>query len=162
MSTSWEDALVSSGDLDPYVQQLLDAVTIGIPLWLTRCVVSTSTRLTGGCPQALRDSAVGMAHRHAAVVVGEIERLLAADVDQQRTNPLSIVRNAVRYPTALLIEAGLAPVSRDPFAVRAFPDDIFNLSPATWADIDESLQEPGLIWGAWKAKTVLDRRRNQS
>jgi hypothetical protein len=36
---------------------------------------------------------------------------------------------------------------------------VYDLSPATWGDVDESLQEPGLIWGAWKAKTVLERRR---
>ena len=88
------------------------------------------------------------------------EELLSTDVDQQQTNPLSVLRSAVRHPTAVLHAAGLPRVHRDEFAERAFPADIYGLSPATWADVDPSLQEPGLIWGAWKAKTVLDRRRN--
>ena len=48
---------------------------------------------------------------------------------------------------------------RDEFEERAFPDDVYRLSPATWSDVDPSLHEPGIIWGAYKAKTVLDRRR---
>ncbi|HRE00718.1 MAG TPA: hypothetical protein PLV68_05430, partial [Ilumatobacteraceae bacterium] len=54
---------------------------------------------------------------------------------------------------------GVPPRQRDPFAERAFPADRYGLSPAAWSDVDESLHEPGLIWGAWKAKTVLARRR---
>ena len=26
-------------------------------------------------------------------------------------------------------------------------------------DVDPALHEPGIVWGAWKAKTILDRRR---
>jgi hypothetical protein len=50
-------------------------------------------------------------------------------------------------------------VRRDDFKQHAFPDDTYDLSPATWSDVAESVQEPGLVWSAWKAKTVLDRRR---
>jgi hypothetical protein len=81
------------------------------------------------------------------------------DVDDQRTNPLTILRRAVSYPTAVLRDSGVPEVVRDDFRERAFPADVYDLSPATWGDVDESLQEPGLIWGAWKAKTVLERRR---
>ena len=42
-----------------------------------------------------------------------------------------------------------------------FPDDDYDLSPATFADIDESLHEPGLVWGAAKAHVVLTRRRGR-
>jgi hypothetical protein len=35
---------------------------------------------------------------------------------------------------------------------------VYGLSPATWTDVDPDLHEPGIVWGAWKAKTVLDRR----
>ena len=88
-----------------------------------------------------------------------LDALVNQDVDQQRSNPLAILRDAVRYPTQVLAEAGVAPVVRESFAVTAFPDDVYDLSPATWSDIDPSLQEPGITWGAWKAHEFLRRRR---
>lgn len=145
--------------MDPYVQQLLDAIAIVIEDWLERCVVRTATRFTGQCTPELHDSARVMAQQRSSAVLDQLELLLATDVDRQRTNPLSILRDAVRYPTELLDQAGIPRPRRDDFAIRAFPNDAYDLSPATWADVDHSLQEPGLIWGAWKAKTVLDRRR---
>jgi hypothetical protein len=65
----------------------------------------------------------------------------------------------VRFPTEVLRRFGVPTPKRDDFAAEAFPDDAYGLSPATWADVDESLREPGLMWGAWKAHTVLARRR---
>jgi hypothetical protein len=53
-------------------------------------------------------------------------------------------------------------VERDEFSRRSFPDDMFGLAPATWADVDPSLVEPGLEWGAWKAATIIGRRREQT
>jgi len=145
--------------MDAYVQQLADAVAGVLPQWLVRCVADAARR--GGLrptPELVAD-AEAMSRAATPVVIAELDALLATDVDEQRTNPLSILRNAVRFPTEVLEQHGVAHARRDDFAVRIFPGDVYALSPATWADIDESLQEPGLIWGAWKAKTVLDRRR---
>ena len=75
------------------------------------------------------------------------------------TNPLAIVRGAVTHPTAVLLRAGVSPVVRDDFAEANFPDDIYDLSPAAFSDIDDRLHEPGLRWGAAKAHTHLRRRR---
>jgi hypothetical protein len=61
----------------------------------------------------------------------------------------------------LLTNLGCAPVVRDEFDERSFPDDVYGLSPATWVDIDEALVEPGIEWGAWKAATVMMRKKNQ-
>ncbi len=145
--------------MNEYPQRLVDAVREVIGPWLVRCVVNTSTRMTGTCAASLRAEAEEMALLSKPVVMAELVALLDTDVDAQRSNPLSVLRSAVRYPTAVLRAAGIAESSRDEFAVRAFPDDVYNLSPATFADVHETLIEPGLIWGAWKAKTVLDRRR---
>jgi len=145
--------------MDAYVQQLADAVADVVPRWLLRCVVDTARRLGAVPTPALRADAEAMARVAAPIVIAELNELLTTDVDEQRTNPLSVLRGAVRFPTAVLEQHGVPHARRDEFAVRAFPSDVFALSPATWADVDESLQEPGLIWGAWKAKTVLDRRR---
>ena len=97
--------------------------------------------------------------RARADVGARLRALFAEDIDAQRTNPLAVLRGAVRYPTAVLEAAGVPPVVRDEFAERAFPADVYDLAPATWRDIDDSLYEPGLVWSAWKAKTFLDRRR---
>jgi hypothetical protein len=85
--------------------------------------------------------------------------LLETDLDQQRSNPLAILRTATRYPTEVLSAAGVPGVVREPFAVEAFPEDIYNLSPATWSDIDPALQDFGITWSAWKAHEFLRRRR---
>jgi len=85
--------------------------------------------------------------------------LFAQDVDDQRVNPLAIVRGAVRYPTEVLRVAGVPPVVRDEFDERAFPDDLYALTPASFADVDPALHEPGLLWGAAKAHAHLTRRR---
>jgi hypothetical protein len=57
----------------------------------------------------------------------------------------------VRYPTEVLRRAGVPPVERDRFARESFPDDDYDLSPATWADVAPSLTELGITWGAAKA-----------
>ena len=100
-----------------------------------------------------------MSRAATPTVLAQLDALLRTDVDAQQTNPLSVLRAAVRFPTEVLARHGVRPEARDSFAVRAFPDDVYGLSPATWADVDESLAEPGLVWGAWKAMTVLQRRR---
>jgi hypothetical protein len=59
----------------------------------------------------------------------------------------------------VLAGAGVPPVARDPVAVEAFPDDPYDLTPGSLADLDPGLVEAGIAWGAAKAHTVLRRRR---
>lgn len=87
--------------------------------------------------------------------------LLDTDVDEQRTTPLALLRSAVRYPTEVLREAGVAPLHRDAFAERNFPDDTYDLTPASFDDLDPSLHDPAIEWGAAKAYTHLARRRRE-
>ena len=146
--------------LDP-PHDLAVAVDGVIEQWLVRCVERTAQRQWGACPPELL-TAGRLAAAEAAVEVSQrLRHLLATDVDDQRTNPLGVLRGAVVHPTRVLAAAGVPPVRRDPFAEEAFPEDCYDLSPATWADIDPSLHEPGIVWGAWKAKVVLDRRRSE-
>ena len=81
--------------------------------------------------------------------------LLEADVDEQRTTPLAIIRDvAVPLLTSTLQSMGApVPDGRDPFLRERFPDDVYALTPAGWADVDESLVAPGIAWGAAKAWT---------
>ena len=89
----------------------------------------------------------------------QIHGLLAMDIDDQRTGPLAILRTAVRFPTAVLVAADVPPRARDEFAERQFPDDLYDLNLATFADLSPDLHEAGLIWGAAKAHVHLSRRR---
>ncbi len=80
-------------------------------------------------------------HRYGAALADAVDLALADWVE--------------RCVVGVLVEQGVDA----PGAVRAFPDDPFDLSPATFGDIDERLAEPGLRWGAAKAYVHLARRR---
>jgi hypothetical protein len=95
----------------------------------------------------------------AAALSAELRTLLSQDIAEQTEGPLQVLRRGVRFATGVLADASTVPMARDDFAQRAFPDDVYNLTPASFADVDPSLHEPGLIWGAAKAHVHLRRRR---
>lgn len=138
---------------------LADAVEAAVPTWVQRSVERLVVAHQGLVTGAVRAAAATAGRRCAEEVGAQLRAVLASDVDEQRTNPLALLRAAVAYPTAVLQEAGVPPVVRSDFDERAFPDDLYGLAPATWSDIDPELQEPGLVWGAAKAHVVLTRRR---
>lgn len=138
---------------------LADAVDAAIPGWVERSVVRLVEAHQGLVTGTTRAAAVDAGRRAAEEVGGEVRALLATDVDAQRGNPLALLRSAVRYPAAVLDAAGVPPVVRSRFDEEAFPDDVYGLSPATWADVDPELHERGLVWGAAKAHVVLRRRK---
>ena len=140
--------------MEPNATALADAIVEALPRWVERCV---TRRLPASDPKAL--AAAREAGARAADEVGaEIRALLAADIDDQCTTPLALLRTAVRYPTEVLQAAGVLPLDRDPIQVRLLPDDLYDLSPANLADIDPALAEPGMVWGA--AKAYAHRRRH--
>lgn len=138
---------------------LADGIERALPLWVVRCVVDLAGAWEPGLSRSLAEPAAEAGQRAAAEVGPEVRTLLEQDVDDQPTGPLAVLRTAVRYPTAVLADAGVPHVVRDDFAVRAFPDDVYGLSPASFADVHPALHEPGLVWGAAKAHVVLARRR---
>jgi hypothetical protein len=140
---------------------LAAAVDAAVAPWVERSVARMATAYFGRVPAEVQAAGHEAAAQAREEVGAELRAFLALDVDEQRTNPLAILRAGVRYPTVVLREAGVPAVRRDEFKERAFPDDIYDLSPASWKDVDESVQEPGIVWSAWKAKTVLDRRREE-
>ena len=111
-------------------------------------------------PAEVRVAAADAGQRAADEVGGEVRALLGTDVDEQRANPLAVLRAARALPHR---GAATRPVclrsSASEFDERAFPDDVYGLAPATWADLDPALQERGIVWGAAKAHVVLSRRR---
>lgn len=137
--------------LEDQARALADGVDAALPRWVERSVANLLVAYTGSA-----DSAVMVAAREAGVgaradVGARVRVLLEADIDEQRTNPLTILRQAVRYPTEVLRQAGVPPVRRDRFAEERFPDDDYDLTPTSFADIDPSLFDAGLAWGAAKA-----------
>lgn len=130
------------------------------PSWFRSLVVRAAT--TAGVDTVPLDGSIAaMADSATAQLVDDLQQLLETDVDQQSTNPLSVLRSAIAAPTALLVAAGVPPPSRPAFEAERFPADTYGLGPATWADVDPALHEPGLAWSVWKAMTILRRRRDE-
>lgn len=135
-------------------RRLADGIAHALPGWV---VAAVHSRLPHMDPET-REAAEAAGVVAAADIGGEVARLLAADIDDQRENPLALLRRAVRYPTEVLSAAGAAPTERDDFAIERFPDDVYDLTPASFGDIHPDLQTPGLEWGA--AKAFVYRRRH--
>jgi hypothetical protein len=143
--------------LEEQARALADRIDAVLPDWVERCVLD---RLHGPVPDHVVDAA-RVAGEQARLEVGAaVRRLLEADVDEQRGNPLDLLRRAVRYPTEVLRDAGAPAVDRDRFSLERFPDDDYDLTPATWSDIDPSLLELGIAWGA--AKAWVHKQRHAS
>ncbi len=144
-----------------YALALADGVEAALPGWVVGCVERILVAYRGQVDPDERRAAQGAGVEAVADVGAAVRALLLTDIDAQPTSPLALVRGAVRYPTAVLGQAGVPPVERDPFTVRQFPDDPYDLAPASFADLDPALHEPGLTWGAAKAHVHLARRRRE-
>jgi hypothetical protein len=141
---------------------LVAAVDHAVAGWVERAVCGRQLAWAGAVPPAVEAAAKAAGEEARSEVVARLRALVALDVEAQTTNPLSLLRAAVRWPTAALAAAGVPEVVRDDFAERAFPADVYDLSPASFADVDPALAEPGLRWGAAKALVVLARRRRRA
>lgn len=143
-----------------HAEVLLSAVDVVIAPWVVRSVELRWTEWSGSSlPAPVAARATEAAAAASADVVAALRDLLAADVDEQRMNPLAIIRRAVGYATAVLAAEGVPPVRRDADSARIFPDDVYDLSPASFREVAPALHEPGMTWGAAKAHVILVRRR---
>jgi hypothetical protein len=155
MMVGMED--VTAGDSG---RALADGIDRAVAAWVVRCVLSIMEAWRGECPPEVATAAARAGAEARADVTPRVRALLDADIDEQHSTPLAIIRSAVRFPTAVLAGAGCPEVQRDDFAVRAFPADVYNLSPASLADVDEGLRQLGIVWGA--AKAFEHKRRHRS
>ncbi|MEY3588820.1 MAG: hypothetical protein RJA47_1416 [Actinomycetota bacterium] len=150
---------VSADLLEEYPRALFDAVTAVFEGWLR----TRTEQLARGAGRSL--SGPETAALAAAVVSAADEArdglcaLLATDVDEQRQNPLHVLRSSIRPVTRFLRTLGVPENTRDEFEMRAMPDDSYAIGPLAWIDMGEDVHEAGISWGAWKAATVLTRRR---
>jgi hypothetical protein len=145
--------------VDDVSEHLVAAVERVLPAWVERSVRGRLQDWSGAADAGTMVEAVAAGHRASEEVGAELRRLLAVDVDEQWTNPLTILRAAVRYPGDVLRRAGVPPVVRDAYDETHFPDDDYQLVPRSFADIDPSLHDLGLAWGAAKAQAHLVRHR---
>jgi len=140
--------------LHGYAVELAEAVDDALPRWIERSVARHVE-----IDEAIRRRLAEITAIASAEIAVEMRELLFTDIDAQRRNPLAVLRAAVRFPSVVLAELGVAAPQRDEFARRNFPDDLYDLAPASFADVDPVLHEPGLVWGAAKAHVHLQRRR---
>lgn len=142
-----------------YGERLADGVEAALPGWVERSVERLARAWAGRLDPGVAEAARAAGADARAEVGPRVRALLALDLDEQRTNPLALLREAVRFPTVVLRQAGVPPVERDEVAERQLPDDPYDLTPTSFADLDPALHEPGLEWGAAKAHVHLARRR---
>ena len=145
------------GTVDEAATRLAERAIAALPGWVERCVAEACERggvAVGDLSAAARDAGL----QCAAELDPPLRELLATDVDEQQTTPLSVLRSAVRYPTQILADGRVPAAERDDFDAARFPDDPYGLTPASFADIDPDLGPIGIAWGAAKAYEVLQRR----
>lgn len=147
-------------DMEAVVEALRTAAVEAAPRWVGRSVhqVAGAQRLDVSTAD---DLVVDAGERSARFVDDRMGALLALDIDRQRTTPLSVFRDAARFPVEVLHQLGAQPVARVDVERWANPNDPFGVTPATLADVGEAVQEAGIVWGAAKAAIHLQRRRDE-
>ncbi|MFP5577637.1 MAG: hypothetical protein ACLGIZ_05280 [Acidimicrobiia bacterium] len=138
---------------------LADRVQAAVPGWIERLVLDRVRAWSGHVSAEVAAEALVAAESARLEVVPRVRALLSTDIDEQRTNPLDLLRGATRHAHDALARIGVPSVVRDDFSQRSFPGDSYDLVPATWADVDPDLHEIGLTWGAAKAYVHKARRR---
>lgn len=137
---------------------LADGIEEHLCGWTEHNVVRIATAAGIADDDTLRSLALRAGQRCRDEVGPRVRELLEMDIDDQRSTPLVLLRGAVSHATDALSSLGVPEVRRDEFERRAFPDDLYGLSPATMSDLDESLGELALMWGAGKAH--MHKRRH--
>jgi hypothetical protein len=85
-----------------------------------------------------------------------LDALIRKPATEQRRSPLEIFQAACAAPNAALLEMRVEPPDRDPTTANALPGDIFDLAPASSAEIGEEVWQAHLAWGVAKAATLKE------
>ena len=144
--------------MNSYSTRLLETMQVVTGPWLRGLVerVVSSQGLAGSVDVERLERTISSARSD---LLAALDRLLELDAWEQPRNPLDLVRRATVALTTELTALGARPVPRDEFKERSFPDDVFDLAPATWSDVHPDLHEVGLEWGAWKAAAIISHRK---
>lgn len=168
MSGPSDSAPDPDSELARFGAALADAVVEAVPVWISGCVElrydewsrvnPTRTEVAAGVDGGIELRARDAGARAAASIGEPLKALLAADVDEQWTTPLTLVRSLVSFAGEVLADAGVPPVQRDTFETDRFPHDHYRLVPASLSALGEEVGDLGIAWGAQKALT--HRRRH--
>ncbi len=145
--------------MSPYAERLLNVVVEAVPQWVDDVVRKNVRRHVGVVREDVAAAIIVAGRDARRFVADNMFELLSTDVDEQRTNPLQVLRDAAQFPTQVLRDAGIPAPQRDHFDEQINPLDVYGLGPYTWRDLGEDVHDAGIEWGAWKAATVLTRRR---
>lgn len=148
----------SEVDIETVASELLAAAVAATPGWVRASI--ERVRVTQGL-EVDADAVERAAADAASFVERRLGALLATDIDAQRSTPLTVLRDAARFPVEVLHGAGARPVPRPDTVRWAFPNDPFEVTPATFADLGEDVHHAGIAWGAAKASIHLQRRRDE-
>lgn len=152
----------SDDDHERYVQvsdTLVETVAAVVPAWIERLVTERVHAWRGEVEEQVATAAAQAGTDARDEVVPQLRALVDTDIDHQRGNPLALLRGVTAHAHAVLAHAGVPEVERDQFARNSFPDDVYGLVPASWDEVDPSLHEIGITWGAAKAYLFKARRR---
>lgn len=142
-----------------------DAIVAGVAAHLPSYLASETARVLDAwgrlsAPERARVDAELAAAVEAATarVVAGLQSLFGVDPAEQGATPLELVRGATREPTDVLRAAGVAPVVRDEFDERHWPDDDYGLTPRAVGDLGDPQLGPELLaWGLAKARVLRTR-----
>ena len=158
LESAGPDARSEDELLARYAEALADGVEQALPGWVAAAV---ARRLPIEEVERRHEQIVEAGRAAADDVGPRVRELLRLDIDEQWTNPLSLIRSAIRHPNRILAAAGAPEAIRDQQAVRFLPEDVYDLAPASFADLAPELHDLGISWGAAKAHVHLRRRRQE-
>ena len=146
-------------DIESVARDLHQAAVAATPEWVQGCIAQVTVRQGIAWPDDADVWVESAVERAVAFVDTQLGDLLGTDIDQQRTTPLSIFRDAVRFPVEVLHQIGAEPAHRGDMSRWAFPNDPFGITPGNLADVGATVSTAGVMWGAAKAGLHLSRRR---
>ena len=135
---------MSDGEIPPVSSDLIEAMVIAYPRYVREQVGRFGVE--GGLDRVIVEGARWLEE--------QLRELLGKPFPAQRRAPLELFQEAMKYPTAMLAEAGCASVARDDVTAAALPGDLYDLAPASTRDLGEELWALHLRWGAAKAAAI--------
>lgn len=157
MPMSGTNALIE--DLESYPKDLYVAVMQAIPAWVARRMLEIASHAGISAGADFMEAIESVSRETMQQLSGDLLALLTTDVDHQRFNPLQVIREANVFANQSLAVLGVPAPRRDEFDAQVMPHDHYAVGPLTWKDLSEDVHDAGISWGAWKAATVLTRRR---
>ena len=152
------DVAAAQARLREASDSILAGVAAALPAWFAGRVAFIAD--AWGRLDAPARASLDAAARDAAVtsttrVTDALGVLFGTEAAAQRTTPLEIVRTAAVDVAVVLGAAGIPPVERDAFDERAFPDDVYGVTPSSLSDLgDEDLGPLQPAWGLAKARVL--------